>query len=500
MTLGDRRPAAGPSYGRRLTELARLAPDEVAVVEVGEGADRCLTWAELDQRADALAAAWVRRGRVSGDVVAVCLPNCLEHLIACAGAWKLGAVPVVVRWDLPAWERRRVLGVIAPDVVVDNESALGDDTGVRSQPAGTEVVADAVSPHRFGVCTSGSTGTPKVVLHARSGQFLPEEAVTSAVVEAYGTLAGPQTLLVANALYHSSSITTVTLNLMAGRRSVLLRRFRPDLLQDALCRWAVTGFMAPTPQLLRLARWPGLEAAAFRNVGWIQHGAAPLPEWLGRFWIDLVGPERFFTSYGSAEAVGIVACRGDEWLTHPGTLGRGVLGTEVRILGADGQPVEPGSIGLIHLRRPGGPAGRYAGRGVSALEVGAEGFATVGDLGWMDEGGFVYLADRREDLIVTGGANVYPAEVEAAIGEHPAVADVVVIGLPDEEWGQRVHAIVQPEPGSALNEDAIRAFARGRLARYKVPKAVELVEEIPRSAAMKVNRRQLSEERTTHVP
>jgi bile acid-coenzyme A ligase len=262
-------------------------------------------------------------------------------------------------------------------------------------------------------------------------------------------------------------------------------------------RHRVTGFMAPTPMLLRLARSPALARSRFDSIEWVQHGASPLPGWLARVWIDLLGPERFFTSYGAAEAIGVVACRGDEWLAHPGTLGRGALGTDIVILDEDGHELGPREVGEIFLRRPGGPSGTYAGHGVAPLDVRPDGFATVGDLGWLDGDGFLYLSDRRVDLIVSGGANVYPAEVEEAVGEHPAVDDVVVIGLPDEEWGKRVHAIVQQAPGAGLTEGDIRAFARSRLASYKVPKTVEFIERMPRSAATKVNRALLVQERTS---
>lgn len=482
------------SFGRRLAELAAAQPDAVSVVEVsGEGTERTLSWGELDDLSLRLATTLRDDGLGYGDMVAVCLPNCAAHLVASAAAWKLGAVPVSVRWDLPDWELQRVLGVLCPRLVL-----AGDPEAVLDRAAARpDDLEDLVSPHRFGVCSSGSTGTPKVVLHSSPAVDRPSQRVTSAVVEAYRTISAPQTLLVPNALYHSSSITTVTLNLMAAGRTVLLGRFDASRLLDVVARHRVTGFMAPTPILLRLARYPDISAEAFESVEWVQHGAAPLPEWLAQFWISFLGGERFFTSYGSAEGVGLVACRGDEWLQHPGTLGRGVLGTELAIFDDAGRRLPPHQVGNIHTRRPGGPAGTYVGEAVNPLEVRPDGFATVGDLGWTDDEGYLYLADRRVDLIVSGGANVYPAEVEAAVGEHPAVADVVVIGLPDEEWGRRVHAIVQPTAPAAVTPEAIREFARKRLARYKVPKTVEMVDRIPRSAAMKVNRTRLVEERTT---
>jgi bile acid-coenzyme A ligase len=487
----------GISFGDRISRLAATNCDELAVSQVSvSGVERSLTWWELDHLAGRLAASLKVEGLDQGDRVAVCLPNCVEHFVADVAAWKLGAVPVAIRWDLPEWELQRVLHVLAPRVTF-----RGEPEEVMTRAGATTLPpSDVVSPHRFGVCSSGSTGTPKVILHTSPGITWDEQRSTSAVVEAYRASSVPQRLLVPNALYHSSSITTAVLNMMSGNHTIMLEAFDAEILQEAVARHRVTGFMAPTPMLLRLARSPVLAAEQFRSVEWVQHGASPLPEWLARFWIEFLGPERFFTSYGSAEAIGVIACRGDEWLLHPGTLGHGVLGTDVVILDDHGSELEAHEVGQIFLRRPGGPSGTYAGRGVAALELHEDGFATVGDLGWLDEDGFVYLADRRVDLIVSGGVNVYPAEVEEAVGEHPEVDDVVVIGLPDEEWGRRVHAIVQKAPDANLTSESIREFARSRLAPYKVPKTVEFIDQMPRSAATKVNRALLIEERTSRAP
>jgi bile acid-coenzyme A ligase len=497
VTAQARGDSEGTSYGERVAQLALTKGAAPAVSEVSvTGGQRSLSWHELNDLAGRLATTLQDEGLGYGDTLAVCLPNCLEHFVADVAAWKLGAIPVAIRWDLPEWELTRLLDVLGPKVAFRN--GPGE---VTAKTASTALPArEIASPHRFGVCTSGSTGMPKVIRHTSPGLYTDAQRSTSAVVEAYRTLSIPQTLLVPNALYHSASITTAVLNLVSGNHTIVMERFAPEVVQETVARHQVTGFMAPTPMLLRLARSPALEREHFESIEWVQHGASPLPEWLARFWIDFLGPERFFTSYGAAEAVGVVACRGEEWLAHPGTLGRGALGTDVVVLDDDDQRLAPHRIGRIFLRRPGGPSGTYAGRGVAPLEIDVQGFATVGDLGWLDEDGFVYLSDRRVDLIVSGGANVYPAEVEEAVGEHPDVDDVVVVGLPDEEWGKRVHAIVQRSPGADLTEEDVREFTRARLARYKVPKTVEFVEQIPRSAATKVNRAALIAERVRGEP
>jgi bile acid-coenzyme A ligase len=232
------------------------------------------------------------------------------------------------------------------------------------------------------------------------------------------------------------------------------------------------------------------------SVQWVLQGASPIPQWLARFWCDLIGPERLYFGYGSSENVGVVTCRGDEWLEHPGTLGRGWLDTEIRILAPDGSELPPGEVGDIYMRSSAiGKVASYRGDAPS-IPMTADGFATIGDLGWLDEEGYLYLADRRVDMIVTGGANVYPAEVEAALSEYPGVDDVVVIGLAEPDWGKRVHAIIQPTDSvNPVTPEEIIAFAKTRLSSYKVPKTVELVDKIPRTEATKVNRTALVEAR-----
>lgn len=493
MTLpGSPPPADGVPYGTQIRLVAEAHPDETALVFAAEdGSERTLTWGEIDRRSTQVARALADRGIGLGDIVAVCLRNSPEHLLACFAAWKVGAVVVPVRWDLPDWERGRVLATLAPRLVVD---AGAMDLFEDSLGQSTEPLPEVVPPHGWGVCSSGSTGTPKVILVKNPGVHLPWAGV-SAVVEAYGRLPQPQRILVPAPLYHTNGFTA-TRNLMAGVQVVLLERFNAPRILDLVERHRVTGFIGATPMLQRLVQVEDIDRRDLSSLQWVQQGASPLPVWLGRRWCELVGPEHFYMSYGASEMHGLVTCRGDEWLQHPGTLGRGFAGTEIRILDADGKDLPPGEVGAIYMRTPTGPAAFYVGDAVAPMPRTDDGFVTVGDLGWLDDDGFLFLADRRVDMIVTGAVNVFPAEVEAALSEHPGIADVVVIGLRDPEWGRRVHAIVQPTTsGAGLDPDEIIRFAKARLATYKVPKTVEIVEAIQRNEAMKLNRAALVAER-----
>jgi bile acid-coenzyme A ligase len=320
------------------------------------------------------------------------------------------------------------------------------------------------------------------------------------VVESYGTLPQPQRVLVPAPLYHTNGFTA-TRNLMSGERIVLLERFNAARILDLIEQYGITGFIGATPMLQRIAQVPGIDGRDLSSLDWVQQGASPLPLWLGRRWCELVGPEHFYLSYGASEMHGLVTCRGDQWLAHPGTLGLPFGEAVVKILDPESGELPPGEVGGIYIWTPTGPAASYVGDNVTPMTRTEEGFVTVGDLGWVDEEGYLYMADRRVDMIVTGAANVFPAEVEVALSEHPQILDVVVVGLRDPEWGRRVHAIVQPtDPANPPDAADIIKFAKERLASYKAPKTVEFVDSLPRSEAMKLSRGALVLERDGPEP
>jgi bile acid-coenzyme A ligase len=478
-------------FGSRIRQLGEERPDETAIVFVSEaGDDRLVPWSELDARSTQIARALAARGLGEGDRLGIKLHNSPEHIFTTFAGWKLGAVVVPVRWDLPAWELERVRAVLDPKLVVEP-----DDTELLegSLSASTDPLAAVTPPHASGILSSGSTGTPKVILRKSPGVYNPEGS-PNALLEAYGPLSDPQLVLVPAPLYHNNGFMHAA-NLLAGDRLLLLQRFDATRLLDAIERHRVTGFVATTIMLQRIARETGVAERDLSSIEWVMHGAAPLPEWLARAWIDLVGPTHFFVCYGSSEGAGATFARGDEYLDHPGTVGRGAIGTELRILGDDGIELPMGEVGGIYMRQPQGVMSAYVGD-AAPIPVTDDGFATVGDLGFLDADGYLYLADRRVDMIVTGGANVFPAEVESALSEHPGVSDVVVIGLPDEEWGRRVHAVVQPtDPSAPVPAEELIAWCRARLSPYKVPKSIELVDVLPRSEAGKLNRALLVAER-----
>ncbi|MBV8461952.1 MAG: AMP-binding protein [Acidimicrobiales bacterium] len=484
----------GRSYGAQIRWLAEHHPDMDAVTVVAEdGSTARLDWRTLDRRSSQVARAFAAEGVSVGDRVGLELPNSVEMVEAVLASWKLGASPVPVRWDLPEWERARVARVLDAALLVGRDHL---DLFERSRSLSDEPLPDVVAPAVNGICSSGSTGTPKIIMDHSPAVMTPSS--TLPFPANWGVEVGRQVILVPTALYHTNGFAQFTY-LLTGDSLVIMTKFDAELALDLIEHEHITAFTATPTMLARMARVPGVEQRDFSDVVWVQQGAAVFPPALARFWIDLLGGERIYMAYGMTERLGLTAIRGDEWLEHPGSIGRGFRDTELRILDEHQKEVPTGEVGEIYLRSS--TTGRYGYMGADALPVTEDGFATAGDLGRLDEDGYCYVADRRVDMIVSGGANVFPAEVEAALSEHPEVVDVVVIGLPDAEWGRRVHAIIEPpRPSDPPDEEQIRSFAKERLAPYKVPKTVEFVDAIPRSAATKVNRAQLVADRMESEP
>jgi bile acid-coenzyme A ligase len=477
------------SFGARVRQLAAEDPDVPVYRHIGsDGGELAFSWPELDRRSSQLAGALATRGLGPGDRLGLGIRNSPQLVFGVLAAWKLGAVPVPVRWDLPDWELARLREVIASPVHLGAEDvAWIDATAAWDLPE----LPDVVSPQVNGICSSGSTGTPKVIVSQRPAVYDP--ALGTPFLAAWAPVPRPQTILVLAPMYHTNGFSTL-FNLLAGDRLVVMERFDAARVMDVIERHRVSTFTATPTMLQRIADLPGVDDRDLSSIEWILQGAAPMPPSLVHRWADLIGAERILMVYGMTEALGFTALRGDDWMSHQGSVGRGVRETEVRILGADGRDVPAGEIGEIYLRSPTGAGYSYLGD--AAPVATDDGFQTVGDVGYLDADGYLYLVDRRIDLIVTGGANVFPAEVETALIDHPGIADIVVVGLRDPEWGRRVHAIIEPaDPARPPTSEEVIAYAKSRLAAYKVPKTVEVVDAIPRSEATKVNRRALVDAR-----
>ena len=489
------------SFGQRMRDQAAQRPDDVALIVIGlDGSRTGTTYAELDRRSERLARHLVDRGVDRGQWVGVMLHNSADHVIAALAVWKAGAGVLTIRWDVPAWERDRLIAAVHPTLIIgQHDESVGDvevvsvDRSVGNDPV--VALQDRVPIQAMAIPSGGSTGASKAVVMPVPGA-LPVGAFFGAFSSMYSVPMFTRQI-VAGPMYHGSPFAMLHGGLFDGQQLILMERFKPDLLVDAI-RDLRPDYMLLVPTMMkRLLDVPGVEQLDWSCFNMILHGTAPCPAWLKRRWIDLVGPTRLWETFASTELVGQLNVRGDEWLARPGTVGRPSPTTELKILDDQQREVPAGTVGEIYMKVKGAGTPSFAYLGADVPKTAEGGYTSVGDLGSVDADGYVFPADRRHDLIISGGANIVPAEVEAAIGEHPGVLDVAVIGLPDDDLGQRAHAVVVvSDPAHPPSIDELLRHTRSLVAAYKVPRGFEIVDALPRTEMFKIRRSALVEERT----
>jgi bile acid-coenzyme A ligase len=472
--------------GDILSGLAAEDPDRPAITCGG----RTITRGELESRANRLARAYAEFGVRHGDFVTVALPNGIEFYAACYAVWKLGAVPQPASWRLPGPELARLLALADPALVV---GVAAEQAGGRaSVPAGFEPdgalsaasLESRVSPSWKATTSGGSTGVPKLIVAGRTGALDP-----GAMMRPFRMRRG-QVQLVPGPLYHNAPFMTAMGGTFLGQHLVVLPKFDAQAALEAITQHQVNYVGLVPTMMLRILRILDTRPGAYdlSSMETVFHTAAPCPPWLKERWIDIVGADRLYEGYGGTEGQAFTIISGADWLTHRGSVGRPVAG-EITVIGPDKKPVAPAVVGEVVMRRSSGspPGYRYIGAEARVYDGGWE---SLGDLGWLDEDGYLYLADRVTDMLLVGGANVYPAEVEAAILEHPAVLSCAVVGLPDDDLGQLVHAVVQVDgtQREGLTDVSLRDFVEQRLVRYKVPRSFRFVTRPLRDDAGKIRR------------
>jgi bile acid-coenzyme A ligase len=474
------------SYGRRLTALAESDPDRPAIT----CAEQSLTRAELESTANRLARDLAAGGVGFGDMVTIALPNSTGWYVAFAACWKIGAIPQPVSPKLPEPELRAILELAEPSAVMGVGFELRE---CRTIPVGyqpdssfsADPLPDVTSPAWKAPTSGGSTGRPKLIVSGEPATYDEDAPPRFGVTDGCMVMPGP--------LYHNGPIVWSCTAWLAGCHVVVLPRFDAEATLAAIDRYqADTVYLVPT-MMKRISRLPedvrnSYDMSSLRSV-W--HLAEPCPEWLKQTWIDWLGPERIFELYAGTEAQTATVITGTDWLAHRGSVGR-PIGGAIMICDAEGNELPTGQEGEVWMRSPSErPTYHYIGATARTREGGWE---SLGDVGRLDDDGYLYLGDRMQDMILTGGANVYPAEVEAVLQEHPSVRSVAVIGLPDDEMGSIVHAIVEPEQ-KAVPVEELLLFVSERVARYKVPRSVEYTDQPIRDDAGKVRRSNLRAER-----
>ncbi len=477
----------GTPLSRAFRELALAAPDRPAISHEGN----TITRGELEARSNRLARDYAGRGVTEGSFVTIALPNGIEFVEACLAAWKLGAVPQPVSNRAPRLELEQIVELAAPSLLVGAEIPGHVCLAPGHSPAADlsdAPLPDLISPSYKAPTSGGSTGRPKLIV---SG--IPA-VVDAALLAAEIYQIKPERVhLVTGPLYHNGPFSAAMGALFTGGHLVVMTRFDAAAALQLVERHRVDHMYLVPTMMLRIWKLDPVERES-RDLSSLRvayHLAAPCPPWLKEAWIEWLGPERIWELYGGTEQQVITVLDGREWLAHRGSVGRPVLGGQIRILDAEGQDLPPGEVGEVFLRRAEGIMATYRYIGATARDI--DGWESLGDMGYLDGDGYLYLTDRLSDMILVGGANVYPAEVEAALDAHPAVRSSCVIGLPDEELGNRVHAIIQAPAG--LTDEELQAHLADRLAHYKIPRSFERTDVHLRDDAGKVRRSALRAER-----
>jgi long-chain acyl-CoA synthetase len=509
-----------------LVAHARTQPDVAALVH----GDRVATYAELDDRArrgaHVLHALGVRRG----DRVAVMAKNSIEWFEAFHAAGRLGAKVVPINWHFKSGETGWIVTDSQAKVVVVDLDLLPALADVAAVPRLVVAAADAVPPGEvawtaaldgapaagevdppevmgdawpaYMAYTSGTTGRPKGVSIGLGDFRINAEGVAASGAR-WDLGPGDVHLLVGPA-YHAGPGFWAQMHLAFGGTIVVTDRWDARRCLSLIEQHRVTNSHMVPANFIRLLEVPEDERAArdLSSLKMLVHAAAPCPIPVKRRMMDWLGAEKIYEYYGSSEGGGTTITP-EEWLAHPGSVGRAHPGTTFVAVDDDGRPLGPDEEGQIYVRLDQGGFEYHNDpektRSIRRTIDGQDGWFTVGDIGRLDADGYLYITDRKSDMVISGGVNIYPREVEDSLYHHPGVADCVVFGVPDEQWGEQLVAIVQPrgdDAGRKLDGDAeaVVAWCREHLADYKRPRIVEFVEELVRDDNGKIRKPLLRQE------
>jgi acyl-CoA synthetase (AMP-forming)/AMP-acid ligase II len=492
--------------------FAESAPHRPAVIVGDTGVT--LTYAEMESRSNRLAHAFRSFGLGVGDHVAILIDNRPEYFEAVWAALRSGLFVTPINWHLAPDEVAYIVKDCGASALVMSSGFLPLVQEVRNEVKirialgdpveGFESYESVLAAHRaipiddecegtWMFYSSGTTGRPKGIKPPSVGGPLGQEtSFTSLVQGLYG--GNESTVYLSPApLYHAAPSGWATAIHRLGGTVVTMTHFDPVSLLAAIERYRVTLTQVVPTHMVRLLKLPESERDRFdlSSLKVLVHAAAPCPPEVKQKVLEWLGPV-VYEYYSGSEGVGFCAIGPDEWLAHPGSVGRSLLGP-VHIVDSDGDEVSTRTEGEVWFETP----NRFEYHGDPEKTESAfdhRGWGTLGEIGWVDEEGYLYLTDRASNMIISGGVNVYPREVEDALILHPAVDDVAVIGVPDEEMGESVRAVVQPVKPSvdpSTLESELIAFCRDRIAHYKCPSSVVFVDELPRLPTGKVARRLL---------
>jgi long-chain acyl-CoA synthetase len=474
------------------------------------------TWRQLESNARRFAHALESLGLGIGDCWAFLSHNRVEWPELSMGNARAGTRFVPLNWHLTVPELVYLLRDSGADIIVidpaneEKGRAAALEVGIPSNRI--FVLGEAFEAWLFTfpdtdprddiagaplLYTGGTTGRSKGVIRSDTGGPVSLWSVAANLWASAIHMPEGGVGLITTPLYHAFGAGILGSFLARRHRIVLKSRFElPDFLQTIEKEGITSTALVPT-LIIRLAKLPPEEWEPYdlSSLKWICHTAAPCPAWAKQTLINRLGPI-IVEFLGSSEGTGPVVCTSQEWMSHPGTIGRPNPRLEASVMDDEGNDLPLGSIGTLYFRRVDGPPIYHGDPEKTDKSRLPDGRFTVGDVGWMDAEGFIYLADRRVDLILSGGVNVYPAEIEAVLHEHPYVRDAAVFGIPDPEFGEQVKAAVELENGIAADPETaqdIIKWCRTRLASFKCPKSIDFHETLPREASGKLKKRFLRE-------
>ena len=500
---------------------AQRTPAKPAAIDSGSGAT--LTYRELDDRSNQLAQLLWARGLRPGDHIAVFMENNLRYFEVIWAALRSGLYLTTINRYLTGEEAGYILdncdaqAVVASHYLAEPAAELPGlaprcHTWLMTDgvSAGYQAYEDAIAGYpaqrlaqepagQFMLYSSGTTGRPKGILRPLSGADIAADlSAVGKLQQALWRVTAEAVYLSPAPLYHSAPLSFCTGIQSHGGTVVMMPRFDESEALAAIERHRVTHSQWVPTMFTRMLKLPAAERGRFdlSSHQVAVHAAAPCPEGVKRQMFDWWGPI-LYEYYGGTELNGLTHCTPEEWLAHPGTVGKPILGT-LHICAEDGSELPLGEDGIVYFELPRMPFEYYhdADKTRSAQHPEHANWSALGDVGHLDADGFLYLTDRATFMIISGGVNIYPQEIEDALVLHPAVADVAVIGVPDPEMGEAVKAVVQLLPGRspepALEAELI-AYAREHIAHYKCPRSVDFIDELPRLPTGKLYKRLLKD-------
>ncbi|MHA7820478.1 MAG: fatty acid--CoA ligase [Erythrobacter sp.] len=505
------------SFCEIVREHARLSPDTAAFTF----GDEVLTFAQLEEGSNRAANGLLAMGVKKGDRVAFLGKNHPLYFEALVAAAKIGAVMTPVNWRLAAPEVAYILSNCearvafvgdgfaamlgrvrgqcpAIEEVIGIDAADHDGTDYRTWrdgfPATPPQITLALGDEALQLYTSGTTGKPK-------GAVMTNRSILSSRAGAEGEtrhwqepIPGDVTLL-AMPCFHISGTGTGIGTMVAGSNSIVLPEYDPTKALDLIENFNISKIFLVPAAIQILLNHPRVREVDFSRLKFITYGASPIPLELMKEAMEVLGCG-FVQMYGMTETSGTIvaldpADHVPEGSSRMRSVGTALAGVELKVIDEEGKEVPTGTVGEIATRSAKNMARYYNNPEATAETIDAEGWLRTGDAGYLDEDGYLYIHDRVKDMIISGGENVYPAEVENALYAHPQIADVAVIGIPSEKWGEEVKACVVVKEGGQLAEADIIAHAREHIAGYKCPKSVDFIEALPRNPSGKILRREL---------